>query len=644
MLQVQLAQVNYRYGDNAYFPYSVGLLQAFAESDNALKNKVYFRSPIFLREDIQNLVYKMDGLDVLGLSCYLWNWNWNLAFAKAAKDKFPNAVIVAGGPQIPRNKQAFFAQNSFVDAVIENEGEVVFSSLLRELVSNKSVHEIQIDGLCTRSNLSAQAHEVKKNRIQDLDLIPSPYLSGIFDNLIVDHPYLQFQATQETHRGCPYSCTFCDWGSATMTKVRRFPLERLKAEFDWFGKNRIELLYNADANYGLFPEDVQITQAMIEAKKIYGYPKKFRAAYAKNSNDRVFQISRELEDEEMCKGVTLSFQSMDSSTLDLIKRRNMKINDFRELITSYRQSKIPTYTELILGLPGETIQSFVKGIDTLLDAGQHDSLSIYHAMLLENAEMNDVKYKELHGIKSQKIPLLLLHGTIETHDIVEYYDVATETLAMPSQDWVNATVYAWGIQAFHCLNLTQAVSVGLRYQYKIEYSTFYQDFFAYVLKSDNYLGELFRDLKAMAISVNKGEGSFDLGDRSFGNIMWPVEEILFLKTNREDFWEILTKFILEQYSFVPVPDVIDLVNYQRLSLRNVQSYKGTGRIFSANWHSYIDGLLENRIVQLERSPCFIQVTENVEFDNVVDYAREVVWYGRKGSTLRQRNIRVSYPQ
>jgi hypothetical protein len=480
----------------------------------------------------------------------------------------------------------------------------------------------------------------KTKKLESLDDIPSPYTSGIFDRLIDQYPDIQFQATQETHRGCPYSCTFCDWGSATMSKVRRFGQDRLASEFEWFGSKRIELLYNADANYGLFAEDVALTEKMIEVKRKTGFPKKFRAAYAKNSNERVFEIAKLLEDEEMCKGITLSFQSMDFNVLDLIKRRNMKVNNFKELITTYRQAHIPTYTELIIGLPGETYETFVSGVDLLLTSGQHDSLSIYHAMLLENAEMNQPAYKETHGIKSQRIPMLFLHGSLEEDDLTEYYEVVTATKTMPTNDWVKTSIFAWGIQAFHCLNLTQSISVGLKEKYGIPYAEFYEGLFDYLMKSDSYLGELFKRLESIAIAVSNGNGSLDFEDRTFGDIMWPVEEILFLKAQNEDFWPAVRGFLDSRFPSIPAADLDDLIAYQRITLRvcDPETYKDVK--LNSNWHSFISLALENRSTELERKSVRVSRTRLEKFDNEVDYAREVVWYGRKGSSLREKNLEL----
>lgn len=636
MYKVQLSQVNYKYGDNAYFPYSAGLIQSYVMNDMDLKKKVEFMPILFLRDPIESVISRLRGVRLLGLSCYIWNWNYNLKLAQKAKLEYPELIIVLGGPQVPQYNEDFLADHKFIDFLIDQEGEVAFAKLLKEIL-RESPEFKNVEGLRYREN-GKEMRNAPAKRIENLDAIPSPYIEGVFDDLLLNHPLLQFQATQETHRGCPYSCTFCDWGSSTMTKVRRFGLDRLVQEFEWFGKKKIELLYNADANYGLFPEDVLLTNKMIEIKRKLGFPKKFRAAYAKNSNERVFEIAQILQNEDMCKGITLSFQSMDSTTLEFIKRRNMKVNNFRELITNYRQASIPTYTELIIGLPGESYSTFVQGVDTLLNSGQHDSLSVYHAMLLENAEMNRLEYKQLHGIKSQRIPLLLLHGTIEEDDVTEFYDVVTETNTMPREDWIKTSVFAWGIQAFHCLNLTQAISVGLKEAYAISYADFYETLFNHISNGSSYLSQLFKRLNKIARDVSDGKGSLDFEDRSFGNLMWPVEEILFLKAVSPEFWSIMSEFLEQSFPQVSIDDASDLISYQQISLKSKDPSKLTRIEMKSDWHSFISAALVNTPAKLTRKRTVVSRKSNLQYQTDADYAREVVWYGRKGSSLRDSSL------
>ena len=70
-------------------------------------------------------------------------------------------------------------------------------------------------------------------RMKDPNTIPSPYLQGLFDG----YDGRVEAAIIESNRGCPFGCTFCDWGSATNQKVRKYDMDRAKAEIDWIGQN-----------------------------------------------------------------------------------------------------------------------------------------------------------------------------------------------------------------------------------------------------------------------------------------------------------------------------------------------------------------------------------------------------------------------
>ena len=69
-----------------------------------------------------------------------------------------------------------------------------------------------------------------RDRITDVDDIPSPYLNGMLDAY---GEAVEGTAIIETNRGCPYGCTFCDWGSATLSRIRKFDLDRVFAELEW---------------------------------------------------------------------------------------------------------------------------------------------------------------------------------------------------------------------------------------------------------------------------------------------------------------------------------------------------------------------------------------------------------------------------
>ena len=82
-----------------------------------------------------------------------------------------------------------------------------------------------------------------------------------------------------------------------------------------------------------------------------------------------------------------------------IGRKNLTMEHFASLMKKYNEAGIPTYSELILGLPAETKESFCKGICKLLENGQHNSVSVYHCEVLPNSELAQPEYIEKHKIE-----------------------------------------------------------------------------------------------------------------------------------------------------------------------------------------------------------------------------------------------------
>ena len=80
-------------------------------------------------------------------------------------------------------------------------------------------------------------------------------------------------AILETNRGCPYGCTFCDWGSATQSRIRKFDLDRVFAELEWCATHKVHQVFLADANFGIFERDVEIAEKVAELKLEHGYPR-----------------------------------------------------------------------------------------------------------------------------------------------------------------------------------------------------------------------------------------------------------------------------------------------------------------------------------------------------------------------------------
>jgi hypothetical protein len=238
----------------------------------------------------------------------------------------------------------------------------------------------------------------------------------------------------------PSAASSCDWGSLTYNKVKKFHLERVFDELEWMAKHKCGFISITDANFGMFPErDNLIADKIIEVQSTYGYPKTFSVAWAKNQKREVVEIVKKLlEAPGFNQGLTLSVQSLDLDVLENIRRKNMEMNKLNEVFELCEQRNIPTYTELILGLPGESLESLKKNFWTLFEMGNHTGLTVFQAQLLENAEMNLLQ-KKLFKITSQPVTDYF-SGSYSNEHVEESIDIITGTKDMPFDTMLDAHV------------------------------------------------------------------------------------------------------------------------------------------------------------------------------------------------------------
>lgn len=478
MKTIALVQPNYRQGPkelNAYYlPYSVGVLWAYAcQFENITKN--YRLSDIVWKRDlIDGVVDKLSSVDVIAFSTYVWNRNYNFNLAKRIKERNPSCITIFGGPEIEIENKGLFLEYPFMDYVVKLEGEHVFKDLLENLDDPESV-----EGLLINKN-SALVDTGNANRIDDLDGLPSPYLAGVFDSLIEENPEVEWNATLETNRGCPYACTFCDWGSLTYSKVKKFNLERVYAELEWIGKNKCGFVSVTDANFGIFVErDNLIADKLLSVQENYGYPYTFSVTWAKNKKNGVIDIVKKLTDSpKFNQGLTVSVQSMDLNVLENIKRKNLNQHKIEEIFNICEERNIPTYTEVILGLPGETLESWKNNFWELFNAGAHTGLNIFQAQLLENAEMNLTQTDEFQ--MTHQVVYDYMSGSYDEDPIKEGVKVVTSTETMSFEEMLEAQIFSWFLNTFHVNGLTNYVSRFLHKHKNISYQNFYEGLYDYL--------------------------------------------------------------------------------------------------------------------------------------------------------------------
>lgn len=433
-------------------PYAAALLQAFVKKNAQQPERYLFTLPLFERLPFDTALQRLSLSQVVGFSLYVWNAAYTLALAQRLKTRQPDTLIVFGGPHVPDQPDAFMHAHPWIDICVHGEGEAPFLELL-ETFPNRDYSGIP--GISYRQD--KQIHTHPKQRSRSLEAVPSTFLAGILEPLLLNYPQYRWLSVWETNRGCPFSCSFCDWGSLTRAKVQRFDMARLEAELRWFGQQKIEVIYCCDANFGIFERDLEIAKYVAATHQEFGYPRLFYTQTAKNATERVFESQYVLFQAGLHTGTTLSMQSVSPQALSAIRRENISLASYQELQTRFRQAGIPTYTDILVGLPGETRTSFEEGVGTLIQQGQHQEMRFYNVYILPNAELGDPLYQKAHGIQSLKIPYLPPHSSVSPplEGILEWQEMVIASHSFTSQDWQAMRIFAWMTQILYFSRVLQ---------------------------------------------------------------------------------------------------------------------------------------------------------------------------------------------
>ncbi len=635
MKNVYFVQVDVSAGlgeKNAYLPYTAGILAASAWQSEIVKREYEFKEFIFLREDVDSVVSRMDEPAAVAFSNYCWNTEYNKTLSKALKAKYPDCAVIFGGHNVP-DDFSFLEEFPYIDYLVHGEGEEPLKKLLEALALNSDLNAVQ--NISFRSGSGYVRTQTECPRSLD---VPSPYLDGWFDSLMESHPEMTFNAILETSRGCPNKCAYCDWG-LLKSRVRLFSLERVRAEIEWMSSHKIAFVWGADANFGMFNRDLEIADALVEAKKKTGYPERMRMNYAKNNFENVFAIVKKFKECDFDRiGATLSFQSLSPTVLENIGRTNSDIDFYKNLLTKYNSENMKAYSELILGLPGETYESFIAGIGKLFEIGQHFVFEVYGCILLPNSAMGQKDYVEKFGIKTVKTEITRVHVYQEEFSIPEYNMIITETNTMSRDMWVRSCAFVNLTKAFHGHGFLRAFAIYLYVETGVPYEKFYDGIIDRLEANPGlFTSGLYFKMKEHAREQSVGAKVHKLTFEPCGDVIWEDNEILALNllSNLDEFYADMEPYLR---SF-GIPDDIygDLLAYQKNILRQPNDRERTVSL-DYDVHGFLCGAYVNDLHPLKKKKHTLRMTDTDVQTNWPDFGKYVIWYGRMGRASYKNSV------
>ena len=354
--------------------------------------------------------------DIFAISLYLWNVQLALSVAQWVKHQWPRCLVISGGPhQHFKYDMEWFKKHPYLDASLPGDcyGELFIAEVLDHYQDGVvDWHQ------CTETRFPSP----QRNCIQTSNKTLGRAEKRQFDYQWTSfakqqrhiHEYMdfapdaKFMAILETTRGCPYGCTYCDWGGGISTAVIKKNIEIVLQDIEFLCQLNLQFLYIADANFGIFGDrDVTIIEYLAAERannrRLFsiGY-----GGFAKTPGrlDTLQQIIKIGIENKMNYGnlVKLSLQSLDTEVLTAINRQNI---DLAKQLNSYRTlscwSDDSALIECILGLPMMTLDKFYRELDEIGRLGLK-SVLWYEWHILPETPAYSPEYLSRYGLKTVK--------------------------------------------------------------------------------------------------------------------------------------------------------------------------------------------------------------------------------------------------
>ncbi len=674
-LKIGLVQLNNSFSDQNYFPQSVGMIQAYAQKYLTHAEDYDFLLPLFTFMPIDEAIDKLSDAHVLAISLYVWNFENSMAIAKEFKRRYPERLVIVGGPHVPDSKkqfarikksdpkpddlkrkrmgmtEKFHQDNPYIDTAVHGEGERVFKMIL-EQVPDSLANKSRIPSISYLDSNGTFHHNPKLERMHDLSEVPSPYLDGVFDTLMAAHPDQKWIAMWETDRGCPYQCTYCDWGGAIEDKISLFPLDRITKETWWFAERKVPYIFIANANFGLPKQDVQIARVLAEVKKATGYPEGVSVQNAKNPKPHTLEALKILQEAGLNKATVMSIQSKNRETLEAVRRQNMKPEEYQIIQKELRAQGVYTMTDYIIPMPMETYQSVLEGVSKIIEDGQHDRIQFNNLSILPNAEMGDPEYQEEYGMEMVRTPITNIHGkkNASISSIEEYQELVIATSTMSREEWIKTRSFCYVVGLIYFNKLLQIPIMILHEVYGIPYQKIFEVFMETPRRSNKFpvFAELLDFFEEFSRGIQNGTNEEFYHSKECLNILWPPDEYAFIKICREgkfgQFYEealaMMTNLVSSNQSAEPLLDAVKLnkslikLPFQTTDLEMALSYN--------IWEVYKAALIEQELelkkgihnYSVDRTTKSDSANTNARWDSWEEWYEKMVWWcNRRGAYL-----------
>lgn len=365
-----------------------------------------------MQEDLESIKKEIanNPPDILGVSLYVWNYDISMNLCKWVKETYPHCIVITGGPhQYWKEDPNWFKRLWFVDASLPSAvyGEIAIYDILKNYKNNQ-VDWTKVEQIVYPDKNRKISQSLKITAKKDFEWSYSldqqrTHMLAYKNYIDKNFPNKTVYSNLETTRGCPYSCTFCDWGGGVGGKVILKSNDNVCRDIDLLLDLDPELIYVTDANFGINKSrDVDIVKYIADKKKNSTkskFPFLLYGGFAKSNKhfDYIKEILTIEAENHLSYKYKQSQQSFHKDILENIKRTDIRADEHKE-ISDYLQENYlyDSEVELIIGLPGSTLDTWCEEFD--YPYKNNILATAYEWVLLPEAESYSTVYRKKYGI------------------------------------------------------------------------------------------------------------------------------------------------------------------------------------------------------------------------------------------------------
>lgn len=378
---------------------------------------------------------------VLCVSCYTWNHVIIADICKKVLDYLPQIIIIRGGPQL--DKELKFDWYDYVCDAMSHGEEFLHTSLPQIKEYGYIKNKEDVPWLITKDFQYTKKNDKFKFPEESSIEHNFPYILECFS--IAKDKKIKYGIQYETTRGCPYSCTYCEWGAGgTSAKLSEKSLDIVLKDIELLAMAGVRDFEFIDANFGILNRDIDIVNHLGKMKQDYGYPETVMMyGLAKVKVEKKEKILDAMFKHKLMNYYFMSIQSVSQVALDNVKRKDITLEENIAMAKRFREKYgIIVKAELILGLPGSTINDFYYEMDVIQETYGWDWPRAPFSILPQTEAANKF-YQALHKIKTVRVGV----SENEEQDITyisndsvlskykSYQDIVISTTSFTTDEW-----------------------------------------------------------------------------------------------------------------------------------------------------------------------------------------------------------------